>query len=881
MSSRSGQDRWMSHKRRKSSLQNEGIYFKEGPSSNLPHNTERRQGREVKEPLLESEKPEDVLEDVSESKQEANVQTPSYFYNYNVSDIPFNSSIQGVPESSETSFRDRSLSFIKPLEGATYEKARESQLPTLQYRGDPGSSPFISARYRHPNVQAPTSSAEGPVKPPPGLLQRRSYGVRRSPTSSRHKKDMSISSRFNLFDLSEPPDPGGTYYDRGYSEEILETLLKEINVINGTNVNYFLLNFLEKLGPSVTLDEFYQHLYGAKPDFNLAPQYRIDRSEEGMNTYAALKTIDLALEIFRSPMSIYNIFPHSIGQQITIQSINYQELIRNFLAIKFLKNSLIIISDDEGSLEHTISRLAIYKTYIIVCQKLVFQYPSPGLSDEQLNLVLGQSKFGKLLKLVYPNLVIKRLGSRGDSKYHYLGIKWNQSIMTEEIKNLCDKNDINDLQVMYRNVKRRHSGANHHTSLLKDIYIGEESKFRRSGIPTSEFKMDRLQRESFMSPRITFLDSSMKFCSPEVSVIFSEITESSFAFNKRHFYEMLHLSVVENNLTKTISLIFFKNKLIKKKESLCDLFTECLIKPLCEIQEDADIDLKVYMIVILELMPYLLFIEDYSHMEYLRYFRIGLSHLIETFATRLEEYKLNIFRQDTTMKFLSLMKKLLKLNDLLVTFVKIITDKQSPNCFLMAKDIKDYLVTSHEPYVTEIEVDFRRDVISKNIIQLLRTYEEDESSTENPYKIKTSSRKISENISSIQNFFEVDLYLFFKESEMLQVQTNQSYPVESEAVRSRIKLLLFLVHAKLLSKSITECYPIIIIINMVNIILNDTLKHVFAKSQEASGGQIDLHRKNTFENWWVFNSFITEYLSLIGELLGLSSVIEKQKTRIV
>ena len=870
MSSRSGQDRWMSHKRRKSSLQNEGIYFGEGLSSTLQHNIEKEQGREIKETLVEAENPVDLLEDISESKQEASMQTPSYLYDYNLSDIPFNSSIQGVPGTSETSFRDRSLSFIKPLEGATYEKARESQLPTLHYQRDPGSSPSAYTRYRHPSLQIPLSSAEGPLKAP-GLVQRRSHGALRSPMSSRHKKDMSISTHFNLFDLSEHLDPSGTYYNRGYSEDILESLLRELGIINGTNVNYFLLRLLQKLGSSIALDEFYQHLYGVKPVFNVGEKYRIDKSKEETDIYA-LKTVDMALEIFRSPMSIYNILPHSIEQQITILSVNYQELLRNFLAIKFLKNSLIVVPDDEGSLEHSISRLAIYKTYIIVCQKLVLQYPLQGLSDDQLNLVLGQSKFGKLLKLVYPNLVVKRLGSRGDSKYHYLGIRWNQYIMTDEIKNICDRNDINDLQAMFHNLKRRNSGLHSYTYTLTDTSIDKESKFRPV-IPVNELEGGR--SEAFMSPRIAFLDSSLKFCSSEASLIFDEITENSYALNKTNFYAMLHLFILESDLTRTINLIFFKNKLIKKKESLCDLFTEYLIKPLCEIQEDPDIDLKIYIIVILELMPYLLFVQDFSHMEYLRYFRIGLSYLIETFASKLEDYELNLFRQDTTIKFLSLMKRLLKLNDLLVTFVKIITDKEPPNCFLMAKDIKDHLVTSDEPYVTELEVDFRRDVISKNVIQFLRTYDENEPSIEKSDRIKTSSEAISESISSIQNFFEVDLYLFFKESEMLQVQTNKTYPVESEAVRSRIKLLLFLVHAKLLSKSIAECYPIIVIINMINIILNDTLKLIFAKSQEARENENELHHKNTFENWWVFNSFIAEYLSLIGELLGLTSAIKK------
>ena len=82
--------------------------------------------------------------------------------------------------------------------------------------------------------------------------------------------------------------------------------------------------------------------------------------------------------------------------------------------------------------------------------------------------------------------------------------------------------------------------------------------------------------------------------------------------------------------------------------------------------------------------------------------------------------------------------------------------------------------------------------------------------------------------------------------------------------------------------------------NCISYILNDILKHIFLKQQQqqlqssssqlhdtqpltqqdtAQGiGSSSSNANNTnssFGNWWVFNSFIQEYMSLIGELVGL------------
>lgn len=168
----------------------------------------------------------------------------------------------------------------------------------------------------------------------------------------------------------------------------------------------------------------------------------------------AVDLINQLLNVFKNPNLLIEYFPNLEDKDNKLVNINYHELLRTFLAIKILYDILIQLqlSDEDDPQHYTIPRLSIYKTYYIICQKLIASYPSASNTrNEQQKLILGQSKLGKLIKLVYPNLLIKRLGSRGESKYNYLGVMWNENIVQHEIKQLCEDHDLNDLGEIFNN----------------------------------------------------------------------------------------------------------------------------------------------------------------------------------------------------------------------------------------------------------------------------------------------------------------------------------------------------------------------------------------------------------------------------------------------
>ena len=51
------------------------------------------------------------------------------------------------------------------------------------------------------------------------------------------------------------------------------------------------------------------------------------------------------------------------------------------------------------------------------------------LSENHLNFSPSPGIFGKCIKIVFPNVNSRRLGSRGDSKYTYMGLRLKKDIL--------------------------------------------------------------------------------------------------------------------------------------------------------------------------------------------------------------------------------------------------------------------------------------------------------------------------------------------------------------------------------------------------------------------------------------------------------------------
>ncbi|GEQ70709.1 hypothetical protein JCM33374_g4388 [Metschnikowia sp. JCM 33374] len=116
--------------------------------------------------------------------------------------------------------------------------------------------------------------------------------------------------------------------------------------------------------------------------------------------------------------------------------VNFHEILRCFLAIKIIFSS---IKKSEGSSlgQSAIPRGSVYKVYVILCQRLL-QSSSNVSKYTAESLVLGHSAFGKLTNLIHPDHVTRRLGKRGNSKYHYIGLTWNRATVDDDTLQLAE-----------------------------------------------------------------------------------------------------------------------------------------------------------------------------------------------------------------------------------------------------------------------------------------------------------------------------------------------------------------------------------------------------------------------------------------------------------
>lgn len=909
---------------------------------------------------------------------------------------------------------------------------------------------------------------------PPSSLGTSSTSLHVSALRQHQKNNLSISSHLTLFSLSgnnPPPLPPQQPQPQQHplqhhpqplqpilsgsssSEEtkrtdkensaILNELLFNLTSVDGSNINSFLLTMLRKINLPFTLDDFYNLLYNDRQRSlldNISYQNKIDKTVVSSNTNEmAVDLINQLLNVFKNPNLLIEYFPNLEDKDNKLVNINYHELLRTFLAIKILYDILIQLqlSDEDDPQHYTIPRLSIYKTYYIICQKLIASYPSASNTrNEQQKLILGQSKLGKLIKLVYPNLLIKRLGSRGESKYNYLGVMWNENIVQHEIKQLCEDHDLNDLGEIFNNdhnnpfatlatssgnvttssSPRRGLGHRRNSSKLKlksENILGNNPFLQPLHSSSSLSQPHQQQQHSQLhqqqhhhhqhplhpqnisepssavipqqlpeyenaisAPRLSFVKLNLKY---PIDVNFSVLDDNNW------FVTLLYESYSRQPSINPslIQQIFLKNEFLLNSSSLLRNLIDSVIKPLTMEETYPNVDLTLYLIIILEILPYLLLVKSSTNINLLKNLRLNLLHLINNLNGELKKLNSPKFPIERSTIFLILVKKLINLNDLLITFIKLINRDSSKA--MMSHDIENFLKISSQTIkmddddsnfffnlnttsMGEVNFSFKNDILSNDLIYTLIGYNFDPN-VNSELRNSISMNFINEEINIIDEFFKNDLLNFLntdfdtglggevdvdEESGLVidptptqripthgshggslspegisttnasvppirntsmtdaqaankQVLTSSSSPSSSgnEAVltlKEMVKLnsLLSLIDKRLLSNQFKSKYPILMYNNCITYILNDILKFIFLKQQQqqlqsttATGGantgvpgssdtqqdpipgsSTNNGSNNSFGNWWVFNSFIQEYMSLMGEIVGLHDSLQ-------
>lgn len=160
---------------------------------------------------------------------------------------------------------------------------------------------------------------------------------------------------------------------------------------------------------------------------------KVDKSPYTCFKNEALNLCYYILETFKTRKYNSPNYPIKLVHNPILFRMNLFEVRRTFLAIKILFDSFIEVQGPLGNM-CTISRPSIQNAYHLICKSLLEKYPTSSKllpSMERVEVCL--SRLGRMTKLVYSRISLRRLGKRGGSVYHYVGLTWNKNIVDDEI----------------------------------------------------------------------------------------------------------------------------------------------------------------------------------------------------------------------------------------------------------------------------------------------------------------------------------------------------------------------------------------------------------------------------------------------------------------
>lgn len=644
-------------------------------------------------------------------------------------------------------------------------------------------------------------------------------------------------------------------------------LLRNIVNVDAFNLNSYLLSVLKELIITPPLDEFYNMLYGNEHASSVLKNEtlaKIDKSN-AVPTSESMEILQLILGVFRDPQTLLTYIPTLDMSRSKLASMNFRELLRSFLAMKILFDSLVEVNAGSSSLDlPTLPRLSIYKVYYILCQMLMLKYPTESNSNSmQQNLILGQSKLGKLIKLVYPNVLSKRLGRRGESKYNYLGVIWNPNIVDKEILDLCEE-DLAKLADDFANKKKLLDNDRRKNSRQLSLTSRRISIPRTQGTGSPNLP-PILANESRVRPLVTFIHSQTKFPLHGLSPLSLVSEPDNIDLHTSWFGSARHHSLMilrEFN----IDLLIIRNVLLDKGKMASDenwLFKELAAKTdmilSSSFREDKE-HLHLFLAVAIELLPTII-IHDPMKDNGLSLMKKNLQQLGKQLGPRFADTFL--IEASDINAFVAVSKRMVHITELLDSLC--LTTLDSTLLKDMRGDLDRFSLTSEDSYIEdESPLSRIRELITQGMLRTLNSYQplQDEDGSH------MSSERVIENVqrdaNSILRSFHESLTGFFDDISIKNREAALISPLEYSMTMSRH--LVNLVHSVVLADAMAEHYPIVVIKDMVTYISNQVLRSIYEKNLNQRGTG-SLH--STFRLWWILATYCQEYFGLLSELVGL------------
>lgn len=641
------------------------------------------------------------------------------------------------------------------------------------------------------------------------------------------------------------------------SEKAYLKLIPSINKVEGHTCHDLLVEALRQYREPIPIDDFYNLLYNSKSisDVVSVPSdgLKIDKTERTDSTVDALNYSSLILETFRLRESRSRIFASDLVSNRNLSSLKFHEILRVFLAVKIIFDLARPIEDTTLT-KTSLQRMSIYKAYYIICHKLIKKYPTLSNSVRlQQNLVLGQAQMGKLTKLVYRDAVTRRLGKRGKSRFHYLGMTWNKCIIDDEITNMVEL----ELPVLERYFKEVHD-TNGYVALPTNKKPDIPNDL--SSLITPDIFMSTPLSSSFKKPPYTFVDISCKFptiCPPRSwNVVPGSIPQQS------EWSETTTKFSVDALKAYNLSFEFLAHDLIS--EQTHNHFLEDIMKSIChliDILASNEAFLHFYLIILLRIFPAVIASDE----EVPTTVKVQLVTCMKRLVTSVEVYfeKISPTQKSDLITFTLILKRMIHINTMLRARMKTALIKNTLN-----EIIHDSVQLADIQLDSSSKVTKMSEVITHAVFMALKAFN---------FNIMEQGLKIPlpDCIGIIVQISKSFEEICKNETDFLRQIVNsieEEKPKRGEdfdlVFQMFVRLAVFF-HSAFLSNPIISELPTVVMGYIVVQIMNEmqiVSFHDFGKREKKIS-------QETFKTWWVYSMVNQEYFAIVSEIVALSSTL--------
>lgn len=724
-----------------------------------------------------------------------------------------------------------------------------------------------------------------------GLFGSQMHSVSRSASSPlREYKHKAPSSRASLVvTLDSYKDDKRRLYDAldllPYAQSMFKQLLLEVLDVNAYNFHGFLVRMLQLCKAHIPLDDFYKLLYtesesespllmpasvpptagvGGSPE---SDGIKIDKRPPEEGTADVMSVCHRVLEIFKEPKASINAMPGANYEKTKLVAVNYHELLRSLLALKIIMDALVI-SDPRTKDCATTPRLTIYKVYFILCQKLFLKYPSVFNALSEQKLILGPSKLGKLIKAMYPNIVAKRLGRRGYSKYHYMGLSLSPDLVTDEIDALC-AHEIEELTEMFVPVKDENldpASVGHGGVLSVGAGGGGQENLLHGSAGAQSFQLHGLtatflDSSGVITPPCSFIKSTCMFPTNQLSPVFCFDTPHApkdtqswyYLMRQESFDSLLKLNVDMTPFTDDFAL----GAALENSQEWLMNNVILLLEKLARLPHfNKKHYLHVFLFVLVWVFPVMLCLDMSKSDAFLFHLRANVHNLVLNFE---EKYASSAYMSASHLKsFVGILNKILNLDDVANSLFKA---KRAPAVIEeMFEDI-DGLV---RPLVEDDGSSVLERLFSYGLVDCLNAYKfvpmmEQGAATDSQIVLLVNS--VAERMKSSIVHGLRDLV-----KKVDSVQEQYENGMEAKATRFEyLRLCLGFCHKSCFDDVLVLRFTVGIINSYLLLTSNQIMKYIFHTQNQRALMVLN----TTFRHWWVVLSFLQEYCGVVLETVGI------------